>query len=285
MKILISVDMEGASGIASFRETGYPRVPLSDPQASPDYLTGRKWLTGDVNAAVEGAIEAGATSFVVHDSHGGNMRNLNLDDLHPSVETVRGMPITLYEYEDLDDSYDAAFLIAMHARAGEPGFISHVFDWPLLREVRINGQPVGESEISAALASHFGIPTVLITGDDLVCAAMDEWTDGQIETAVVKKSFSRYAVRCLPLDRARQEIREAARRSLQRLADIEPRGFEAPIKLEVDINDRQIAGYVAWMPGIQYDGNSTVSYTGENFLEVYKALLAMFWIAESKLNP
>ena len=285
MRVLISVDMEGASGIATTRETGYPRRPAGDPQATPDYLAGRRWLTGDVNAAVEGAIDAGATSFVLHDSHGGNYRNVELDDLHPSVETIRGMPITFYEYEDLDDSYDAAFLIAMHARAGQPGVLSHVLDWPLLREVRLNGRPVGESEITAALAGHFGIPTVLITGDDVVCAEMKAWTGGQIETAVVKKALSRYAARCLPLDRARERIREAAHRALKRAGEIEPSHLEPPITLEVDFSDRQVAWYVSWMPAVEYDGDSTVAFVGEDFLGVYKTLLAMFWVATSGLNP
>ncbi len=285
MKILISVDMEGASGIVTGRETGYPRHPVSDPQTTPDYLAGRRWLTGDVNAAIEGAMEAGATAFVLHDSHGFDYRNVDLDELHPAVEVIRGLPIIFYEYEDLDDSYDAAFLIAMHARAGQPGVLSHVLDWPLLREVRINGQPVGESEITAALAGHFGIPTVLITGDDVVCAEMAAWTGGQIETAVVKKSLSRYAVRCLPLAEARERIRQAARRAVERIGEIQPRRYEPPITLEVDFEDRQVAWYVSWMPQVEYDGDGTVSYTDDDFLNVYKSLLAMLWIAESRLSP
>jgi len=285
MKILISADMEGASGIATSRETGYPRQPAGDPQATPDYLTGRRWLTGDVNAAVEGAIEAGATAFVLHDSHGLDYRNVVLDELHPAVEVVRGMPIIFYEYDDLDGSYDAAFLIAMHARAGQPGVISHVLDWPLLREVRINRQPVGESQITAALAGYFGIPTVLITGDDVVCEEMKAWTAGQIETAVVKQSLSRYAVRCLPLATAREGIRQAAYRAVKRIGEIKPSRYEPPITLEVDFNDRQVARYASWMPEVQYDGDSTVSYTSDDFLSVYKALLAMLWIATSGSNP
>ena len=144
---------------------------------------------------------------------------------------------------------------------------------------------MGESEISAALAAHFGISTVLVTGDDAVCEEMKAWTGGQIETAVVKKSFSRYAVRCLPLEMARQRIREAASRAVKRIGEIEPCRFEPPITLELDLNDRQIAWYISWMPEVEYDGDSTVSYTGGDFMRVYKTLLAMFWMAESKLNP
>jgi D-amino peptidase len=285
MKILISVDMEGASGIVTSRETGYPRRAVGDPEATPDYLAARRWLTGDVNAAVEGAIEAGATTFVLHDSHGLDYRNVILDELHPAVEVVRGMPVIFYEPDDLDAGYDAAFLIAMHARAGRPGVLSHVLDWPRLREVRINGQPAGESQLTAALAGHFDIPTVLITGDDVVCEEMKTWTGGQIETAAVKHSLSRYAVRCLPLATARERIRQAACRAVKRIGEIQPSRYEPPITLEVDLDDRQIARYVSWMPQVGYDGDCTVSYTGGDFLSIYKALLAMFWIATSGLNP
>src|SRR4030066_248005 len=130
-------------------------------------------------------------------------------------------------------------MIAMHARAGQPGVLSHVIDWPLLREVRINGQAVGESQITAALAGHFGIPTVLITGDDLVCEEMKAWTNGQIETAVVKQSMSRYAARCLPLAVARERIHQAAYRAVLRIKEIQLSRYEPPITLEVDLIDRQ----------------------------------------------
>ncbi|OGO35185.1 MAG: hypothetical protein A2Z16_16215 [Chloroflexi bacterium RBG_16_54_18] len=285
MKILISVDMEGASGIVTSREVGYPRHLVADPETMPDYLDGRRYLTGDINAAVEGAIEAGASAFVVHDSHGLDYRNVILDELHPAVELVRGMPIIFYEQDDLNNSYNGAFMIAMHARAGQPGVLSHVIDWPLLREVRINGQAVGESQITAALAGHFGIPTVLITGDDLVCEEMKAWTNGQIETAVVKQSMSRYAARCLPLAVARERIHQAAYRAVQRIKEIQLSRYEPPITLEVDLIDRQVARYVSWMPKIRYDGDCIVSYTGDDFLNVFRAFTAMVWIATSSLNP
>jgi D-amino peptidase len=285
MRILISVDIEGASGIVSRREIGYPTKKVGDPEATPDYLRARSWLTGDVNAAVEGAIKAGAIEFVLHDSHGLDYRNIVLDELHPSVEVVRGMPIVFYEYEDLNKSYDAAFLIAMHARAGQPGVLSHVLDWPLLREVRINGLSVGESHITAALAGYFDIPTVLITGDNVVCDEMKIWTGGKIETAIVKQALTRYCTRCLPLEKARERIRQAAFRAVERIGETQPSRFAPPITLEVDFNDRQVALYVSWMPEVKYDGDRTISYSNGDFLRVYKALLAMFWIATSGLNP
>ncbi len=285
MRVLISADIEGASGVVSFRETGYPRNSVGDPEATPDYLAARKRLTGDVNAAVEGALAAGATEFVLHDSHGLDYRNVVFEELHPAVEVVRGMPIIFYESKDLERQYDAALLIAMHSRPNKPAVLSHALSWPLLQEIRLNDRPVGESEITIELAGHFGIPTVLITGDDAVCQEAAEWTEGQIQTAVVKHSLSRYAARCLPLAEARKRIRQAAELALERVSRSRPAYASPPYTLRVSLLDRQIASYVAWMPGVQYDGECQVLYRSDDFLSVYKALLAMFWIGASALNP
>lgn len=286
LKILISADIEGISGLVSDREMGYPKQAIGDAEANPDYLKARRWLTEDINAAIEGAKAGGATSFVVHDSHGLNYRNIILDDLDPAAEYVAGRPVIFYEYDDLaENSYAGAFMVGMHARAGQKGIISHILDWPLIREVRLNGEPVGESHVTAALAGYYGIPTLLITGDDVICNEVKAWTHGQIETAIVKKSFSRYAARCLPLKEARDKIREAACRAVQRIEEIQSCRYSAPIELEVDLNDREIARYISWMPLVEYDGNNTVMYTGDDFLNVYKVLCAMLWIASSRLSP
>ena len=285
MKILISSDIEGASGLATFREIGYPLSSTVDPQSTPDYMHARQLLTDDINAAVEGAIDAGADSFVLHDSHGLNYQNVIIDKLNPKVQLIQGMPIIFFEYEDLNESFDAAFLIAMHDRAGQPGILSHVLSWPTIKEVRINGKPVGESQITAALAGYFDIPTILVTGDDNTCKEMLEFTSNKIEVAIVKESLTRYAVRCLPLAIARKKIKEAAFKAIKKAKSIKPFNFKSPTKLEVDFLDRQVAWYVSWMPNTSYDGNITVTYSDSDFLNVYKTLLAMFWIATSKLNP
>ena len=150
---------------------------------------------------------------------------------------------------------------------------------------RLNDRPVGESEITIELAGHFGIPTTLITGDDAVCAEVSEWTEGRIKTAVVKHSLSRYAARCLPLPEARKRIRQAAGLALEQVDRAKPSCAPPPYTLQVRLLDRQIASYAAWMPGVEYDGDCTVVYRNDDFLAVYKALLAIFWIATSRLNP
>ncbi len=283
MRILISADIEGASGVASYKDTGCGGTAAEQSAA---YQAARHWLTGDINAAVEGAMEAGATSFVVHDSHGTDLHNLVLDELHPLVEVVSGRPIIFYEEADLARGYDAAFMIAMHARAGEAAILSHILDWPLLREVRLNGQPVGESEFTVALAAAYGIPTILISGDDRVCLDIQRWSGGQIEAAVVKYSLSRYAARCLSLIEARERIRIAAQRAIERLRKgIKPLALPTPVTLEVELNDREVARYISWMPQVVYDGDRTVRYADNDVRRVYRVLLAMCWMATSSLNP
>lgn len=278
MRILISADIEGASGIASARECG-------GPLAAADYERARRWLTADVNAAVEGAMEAGATAFVVHDSHGPDGSNILLDELHPAAEVVRGRPIVFYQEADLARGYDGAFMVAMHSRAGESAILSHVLDWPLVREVRLNGRPVGEAELTVALAGAYGIPTVLITGDDRVCLDIQRWSAGQIEAAVVKYSLSREAARCLSLIEAQERIRQAARRAVERLRQAQPFVLPPPIALEVEFGERETARSVAWMPQVGYDGDRTIRYVDGDMRRVYRALLAAYWVATSRLNP
>ena len=271
MRILIAVDLEGASGVVSLQELG--------ADAAGRYLEARRWLTGDVNAAIEGAMEAGADAFVAHDAHGNDARNLLLDDLHPALEVVAGRPLMLLEEADLARGYDGCFLIGMHARAGAGGVLSHALDWALVRQVRLNGRPVGESELTVSLAAAYDIPTVLITGDDQVCLDVQRWSAGSIEAAVVKYALSRYAARCLPLIEARERIRTAAARAVQRLAQARPQRVSTPILLEVEFSEREPARCAAHMPQVAYDGDCTLSFATEDYRLVYRALLAMLWCA------
>jgi D-amino peptidase len=163
----------------------------------------------------------------------------------------------------------------MHARAGQAGVISHVIDWPRITEVRVNGMPVSEAHLTIGLAEHFHIPCVLVTGDNVICGEVSEWLHGGIETAVVKRSFSRYSARCLVLKKTQALIREAAYRAMKSIQEFKREHFDKPLSLEADFTDRQVARYVSWMPQLKYDGDRTVSYEAEDFLSLHKTLFAM----------
>jgi len=271
MRIAISVDMEGISGTVSFKQ-----IVAGNPEFEP----AQRLATADVNAAIAGAREAGATRFFIHDTHWLDQINLLIDELDESAEYVGGQPLLLWE--GLDANYDAAFLIGYHARAGQPGIMSHVFS-DLICDIRLNGRSVGEGTLAAALAGHYGIPTILVTGDDYVCADMQAWCPA-IETAQTKVSITRYATRCLPVEEARANIRQAARRAVAGLADHKPLKIQPPITLEVRWRNNQTARSVALMPGVDIKDQETTRFVHDDFAEVYRALKAMLHIALSPLN-
>ena len=286
MRFLVSVDIEGASGVVSGKECS---------EVGLDYDRARRWLTGDCNAAIEGVLSVDPTAtFVLHDTHGLDYRNVILDDLHPAAEVVRGQPVIFFETPDLERRtnaeapyYDAALLVGMHARSGQPGVVSHVLDDARIKGVWLNGAPAGESHVTIALAAYFGVPTVLVTGDQIVCGEIARWMGGEIETAIVKESYTRYVARCLSLAAARARIREAASRAALRVKEgrAKARGYPAPVALEVELDAEQTARYCGWIPTVTWDGGRRVAIGCGTFLDAYRALLCVFWIAESTLTP
>jgi D-amino peptidase len=204
VQIYISADMEGITGL----------VDAGDVQpGGRDYERGRVLMTEDVNAAVRGAMAAGATRIVVNDAHG-PMRNLLPDLLHPNAQLVRGRPKPMGMLEGLDGSFDAAFCVGYHARAGALGVLSHSFMGHEIDDMWLDGSPAGEIGLVHATAVALGVPVVLLTGDDTACAEMTEW-DAGVVTVPVKQARDRFAAQLRPVPEARQAIEVAARTVLQ----------------------------------------------------------------------
>src|SRR5262249_24169332 len=176
--------MEGASGVTRWQDVA---------TAGQDYQRARSWMTADVNAAVAGARAAGASEFVVEENHGVEMLcNLVLDELDPDVDVVRGLPRGRPTTASaLDDSFDAMFLVAHHAKVPvSPGYCSHTTSYSDYDYVRLDGRTISEGEIFATIAAQHGVPTALETGDDVIAAEMAQVTPG-IEAAIVKQAMSR----------------------------------------------------------------------------------------------
>jgi len=273
-KVAISVDMEGISGVVSEQEVTF---------GTEEFHRARKWLVADVNAAIEGALDGGATYIEVHDTHGANKRHIPYDELHPAAHLVKGGNLFFWEYDALDASFGAAFMIGMHAGPLAPGILSHYFT-SQIRAIRFNAQPVTESHMTAALAAYFGIPTVLVTGDDQVCSVMREWSKGQMETVVTKRALARNSGIVAPLARTRQQIRAAAQRALRQAPQVTPLGFQKPLEVTVDLATAEEAKSVALMPGVERSGDTAVTFTATNALEAHKTLIAALLILTSAVN-
>ena len=266
MHVFISVDMEGIAGVAHEDQTD-----PSDPRHAAEYERSRRLMTGEANAAVEGAIAGGATRVVVSDSHW-FMRNIAAEDLHPEAELVSGGPRRYSMMEGIAEGFDAAFCIGYHGMAGtRDATIDHTYTNRILA-VRLNGRDVGELGLNAALAGTFGVPVVLVSGDQALAAEARALLGEDVEAVVVKQAVSRFATRSLSPAKARNWIRRAATDVLSRRR--KPLILPAPITLEVDFSHTQMADMAELVPGSSRLGGRTVSFTAGDYREVFRAFRA-----------
>lgn len=236
MRVFVAVDMEGATGVAH-RDHVVP--------GGRDYERARKWLTGDVRAAVEGAVAAGADEVWVSDGHG-DMRNLIVDELPEAARVVIGPAQSknrpLVQMTGIDDGdFAACLFVGFHTRAGTPGgLLSHTWVGALVHEIRLQGQPAGESLLDAAIAGHYGTPVVLVTGGDDVCREVQADLGDDLETVAVKRVLGTSACASLTPKRAQREIREAAERAVGARASRKPWTTTSPVVMEVEFHRREM---------------------------------------------
>src|ERR1700744_2825629 len=231
MKVFISVDMEGVTGLTD------PEDVLPDGAA---YQRGRVFMTGDANAAVLGAYDAGATEVLVNDSHW-TMRNLLLEQLDPRARMIKGFQKPMCMVQGLDSSYDAAVFVGYHSCAGtEGGVLNHTLLGKEVQNVYLNGEPTGETRLNAASAGHFGIPVLLVAGD----AAVGEEARrvlGDVETVAVKDGIDKFTADCLHPKVAQEQIREATARALRDRDRFQPYRLSPPYTIGIEWNSTTIA--------------------------------------------
>jgi D-amino peptidase len=271
MRVYISIDMEGIAGVVHEDQTD----PI-DPRHAGEYNRFRRLMTNEANAAIAGAVEAGAAGVLVNDSHW-LMRNLLAEELNPLAELMSGGPKRLSMVEGIDGGFDAAMFIGYHARAGtRHATIDHTYT-SRVYETRINGQPVGELTLNAAMAGVHGVPVALVSGDQALAAEASALLGKGVETVVVKEAVGRFAARSLAPSVACERIRAGAEAALRRKHT--PFRIAPPIKLEVDFVVSQMADMAELVPGSMRTGGRTVSYAAEDYREVFRAWRAMYNLA------
>lgn len=269
MKVFITCDLEGVSGVV------HPEHTMWDGRRHHE---ARQWLTDDVNAAIEAAVEMGATEVLVADGHS-SARNILVSQLHPAAMLMFGRSgRRLGQMEGLDRSFSAVFQIGYHARVGTPSTLNHTTNSGVLTDSRINGRPVGELDLNAGIAGEFGVPVVMASGDAAAMAEMKE-TCPWAETAVVKWPVGMYAAKVMAPAREQEIIRETVRRALSRLDQMQPFTFDKPTTIELSFKDTALADAAALMPGTERRANFTVAFTGADIFEAYRAHLVMISLA------
>lgn len=259
-KVYISVDMEGVA-CATHRD----HVKMEGSA----YAAAQKWMTAEVNAAIDGAIEAGADEFVVADGHG-LMRNILPDELHEDALLVLGTPRPLLQMEGIDEGCDVAFFIGYHARAGNAtGVMAHTHVGKIVYELYLNGEPVTEAAFNAAVAGHFGVPVGLVAGDDALIdevAQTHPWT----ERVITKWAIGPNAARNLTPVASQKKIRAAAKLAVERVADMAIVKLAPPIEFRAHFLKALQAQLVADIPGVERVDSRSVRFVGNDMVEITK---------------
>lgn len=271
MKVLIAVDMEGITGVTTWDQV---------TPGHAEYARFRKLMTQDVNAAIRGACDAGADEVIVADGHW-NGSNILIEELDPRARLNSGSPSPFSMMQGIDESMDAVFFIGYHARNGSPNAIlDHTWSSKTVVNVWLNDILTGEYGLNAALAGHFGVPVVMVSGDQTACAQMSDAL-GDIETAVVKQATGRFAAECLAPQVTQELIYEAACHALERLSEgdvNDPFVLDTPIRVTVEFFTSDMADRASKIPYSQREG-TRVTYIAQDMASAYSGFRSMVMLA------
>jgi D-amino peptidase len=271
-KIYVSVDLEGIGGVVSTEQVGILENGF--------YSEARRLMAGEANAIIEG-INLGGGLAVIGDSHG-NMLNIPIELLKGDFLLCCGSDKELSMMGGMDETYDGAMFLGYHARFGTPrAIMDHTYSPSTLRELKINGKPVGETEINAEVAGYFNVPVLLATGDDVTMEQLRK-SFPNIELVAVKKSLGRYSALCEPVEKVRAKIRDAARKVTE---NIEGYGYiyksKLPIFMEFEWNTAIMAEVCTYVPGVVRSGDRSTAYQCDDYIQAFKLFTALRRIAST----
>jgi D-amino peptidase len=262
LKVYISADMEGITGVASADQLS---------PSSFEYQQARQWMTDEVLAAIQGAREAGAMEFVVSDSHG-NGQSLLIDRFPTDVPVtiVRSFPRPLGMMEGIDSTFAAVIFIGYHASTSSTtGVRAHTISSALLTKISINGTSMSEAGINAAIAAQFGVPVVMITGDDVIVGESKQRL-GAIEGVVVKHAVGFHSTATLTPAAGQTLIRQHAKIAVGRRNDMRPYAMAKPLTLDVSFKSYRPVELLGYLPNVQRIDSHTIRYLPRDMVDLSK---------------
>ena len=260
MKIYISADMEGVVGVVSGDQLG---------PTGFDYQRTRELMTQEVNAAIEAAFEAGATEITVSDSHG-NAQNLLIEKLPKNIFLVRGFPRPLTMMEGIDDTFDGVIFIGYHSSTTNPsGVRAHTFSSARLADVRLNNVSMSEGSFNAAIAGHFNVPVIMVSGDD---AAVKEVSSvvGDMEGAIVKWNYGFHSAKTMMPAAAYDLIRQKVKTALGRIKDFKPYKPKSPVQLDVRFKSYRPSEVLSYLSIVERTDSHSIRFMGKDMIETSK---------------
>ncbi|HWD39526.1 MAG TPA: M55 family metallopeptidase [Fimbriimonas sp.] len=269
MKLYISADIEGCTGIVSFSQCGRASG------ACYDYPFARRMMTEDLNAVVRGARSAGVDRVVVKDGHG-NCKNLLIDELEPGVELITGCgPATDGMMDGIGPGFDAAMLIGYHGMAGAQGALMEHALVGGLHRLWVNGRPAGEIYVNSAVAGEFGVPTVMVSSDRAGCEEAQRDIPGVVACST-KDAFGKYMGEVETPSATRTRLEASAREAIQRARTIEPVTVPSPTCMRIAFRTTEEADMAERVPGISRADGYGLEWTSHSFLEAHRLAVVVF---------
>lgn len=260
MKIYISADMEGVAGA------------VSGEQLSPtgfEYQRFREFMTQEVNAAIEAVFAAGATEVTVSDSHG-NAQNLLIEKLPKNVLLVRGFPRPLMMMQGIDETFDGVIFLGYHAStSNSDGVRAHTFSSARLADVRLNNVPMSEGSFNAAIAGHFNVPVIMVSGDDAAVKEISAVVGG-VEGAVVKWNYGFHSARTIMPEAAYALIREKVKTAVGRIGDFKPYKPKRPVQLDVRFKSYRPSEVLSYLSIVERTDSHSIRFVGKDMIETSK---------------
>ncbi|MEX0735865.1 MAG: M55 family metallopeptidase [Bacteroidota bacterium] len=265
LKVYISVDMEGVAGV------------VTDDQLGPggfEYQRFREFMTREAVAAVTAAKEAGATEIVVSDSHG-NGENLLIEQFPKDVRIIRSWPRRLSMMAGIDETFDAVVFLAYHSSTNnKEGVRAHTFSSARLSRVAVNGIEMTEGAWNAAIAGHFGVPVVMISGDDAAIVEVRSLL-GNIEAAETKKSLGFHSASTLTPQASADLIAEKVKSALKRVKEFKPYKLQAPLTLDVSFKNYRPSEVLAYLKGVDRPDSHSIRYQANSMLDISDFMLVV----------
>jgi D-amino peptidase len=271
MKVWISIDMEGVAGIVDWEQCR--------PGSGAPYALGCELLQDEVNAAIEGAIEGGATEVVINDSHS-RMANLDPRKIAGGAQYLSGRHKPRYMMQGLDESFGAAFFVGYHGSiSGRPSTMSHTYNPEVFSGAKLNGVYVGESGINALVAEHYRVPIAFVSGDEVTWEETAPFARGGVNV-VTKHSITRASALNLHPTESCRLIREGARAAMEKVAagTVETPGIDLPASLDLEFQTSDMAEVATWARGAVRTAERGVRIEGSELLDIFTSFVAVNYI-------
>jgi D-amino peptidase len=266
MKVYILIDAEGISGVVNHEQQVKPD--------SPEYERMRKYFMSDLNAAIEGAEEAGAQDIIVYDMHYYGL-NVLLDELHPKARIIMGKPPKIAPPPGIDESFSALIMIGFHSMAEtKGGLLAHTYTLDM-KTLHLNGILMGEIGLEAAMAGTRNVPLVLVSGDDAAVKETRALING-VEEACVKYGTGKHSALCLPLSQTHTLIKQKVITALKRLKDFKPYKVKPSYAIEIEFYEESSAQKASSIDGVIKKGAKTIEIKGDNLPALWEDFLSRY---------